>query len=237
MSIRDFYILGLPVSTEIGDIQFIKVKDYPQYYMDLQVVSWGKLEVIGKYSEINKDGTLDEMIDEMRKLSLYEIAMGLSDMRESYENVFLKSLDNEDALAMINIDNFDYYRQLIMEMNFVKEEKINPNPEIQEAVERSKRVKSRDSDKLTFSDVCSSVVAYSGKSYDDILNFTIYQLYMTFYRIGQIKNYDTTTLFSTVSSEKINIESWSKHIDPYEDEKHYMTESEFRNTTGKAIGE
>jgi hypothetical protein len=42
MDIKEFYILGLPIETEIGKCHFLKVKEYPDYFMDLQIVSMTK---------------------------------------------------------------------------------------------------------------------------------------------------------------------------------------------------
>ncbi|MEH6944818.1 hypothetical protein [Bacillus sp. JJ722] len=58
---------------------------------------------------------------------------------------------------------------------------------------------------------------------------------MTYYRIGHIKNYDTSTLFATVSPPKLKIDSWSKHIDIFADEKHFITKEEFNKNTGSAF--
>jgi hypothetical protein len=226
MNIKEFYILGLPIQTEIGNCHFIKVKEYPDYFMDLQVISLTKNHIINKYHELNKDRSLDEFIEELNRVSLYEIAIGIPDVKESYFNVFSKVFNDDQTLTMLTEENFDYYRKLIMEMNVLKEEKLSPNPEIQRAIDRSRALKSQDGDKLEFSDIVSSVVGYNGLSYIDLNEFTVYQLYMTYYRIAQIKNYDTTTLFATVASDKVNIENWSKHINLYEEENHSITKDQ-----------
>jgi hypothetical protein len=232
MDIKEFYILGLPIQTEIGECQFLKVKEYPDYFMDLQIVSMTKDQLVYKYTEMNKGGVLNELIEELQRLPLYEIVIGIPELQQSYYKLFNKVFNNEDSLLQINMENFDYYRKLVMTMNCMKEEIINPNPEIQKAIERSKRVKSLDGEKTEFADIVTSVVGFNGLSYQNINEFTIYQLYMTYYRIAQFKNYDTTTLFSTVSSEKIKIDSWGKHINLFEEEKHFVTKEEFnKNTT------
>lgn len=239
MDIPEFYILGLPIQTELGDCNFLLVKEYPDYFMDLQVVSLSKLQIIHKYSELNKNGNLDELIEELNKVSLFEIAMGISDITQSYIRLFSKVFNTENNFPFEQCDEktFDYYRKLIMKMNCMKEEVVNPNPEIQRALERSKRVKAQESDKLEFSDIISSVVGHNGLSYRDMNEFTVYQLYMTYHRIAQMKNYDTQTLFATVSTEKIKIDSWSKHINLFEEEKHAVEYEKFKKTTGSVIND
>jgi hypothetical protein len=236
MDIKEFYILGLPIKTDIGECQFIRVKEYPDYFMDLQVVSLTKLHLINKYSEINKDGSLNEFIDEMKKHDLFELVFTIRELQESYIRLFSKVFNDDKSILKITKENFDYYRKLIMEMNCLKEEVINPNPEIQRAIERSKRVKASESEKLEFHDIVSSVVGYNGLTYRDLNEFTIYQLYMTYYRIAQIKNYDTSCLFATVS-DKVKVDSWSKHINMFEEEKHYVEHDKFKKTTGSVFNE
>lgn len=238
--VPEFYILGLPIETEVGFCHFFKVKDYPNYFYDLQIFSWSKDELIYKYTEINKDGSLNEFISQLRNLTLFEIVTSITELQTAYYNVFSKAFKDNDVtevLEKINNENFSYLRNLIMKMNVLKEEKINPNPEIQRHLERSKRVKAKEAEKITFADIVSSVVGFNGLSYADLNEFTIYQLYMTYYRIAQIKNYDTSTLFATVSTEKISIENWSKHIDLFEEEQHTLTYDQFKKKVGSAIND
>lgn len=235
--IKEFYILGLPIETDLGYCHFLKVKEYPNYFMDLQILGLTKNHIISKYNEMNKDRSLDEFIEELHKASLFEIAVGIPEIKQSYISLLSKVLKNDYAADGLNEENFYYIRSLIMTMNCLKEEKVNPNPEIQKALERSKRVKAREGEKLEFADIVTSVVGHKGLTYDDIHNYSIYQLYMTYYRIAQFKNYDTTTLFATVAADKVQIDSWSKHINLFEEEKHVISHDEFKKTTGSVVSE
>lgn len=237
LNIKEFYTTGLPIETDIGLCHFIKIKDYPTCFMDLQIIGMSKNEIINKYSQLNKDGSLNEFLNELNKHDLFEISTIIPEIQIAYYNIFLKVFLDEEVLLKITPENFNSIRLLIMEMNCIKEEEINPNPEIQKAIERSKRVKNQNNEKLTFSDISSSIVAFTGKSYEDINEMTIYQFYITYHRIARFKNYDTSTLFATVSNEKVNIESWSKHIDLFTEEKHAISHDEFKKTTGSVINE
>lgn len=235
MDIKEFYILGLPIETDIGKCHFLKVKEYPDYFMDLQIVALTKQHIYQKYYDLNKDGSLDEFLERLKEVDLFEIASSIPQISESYEKIFIKAFNDIKIMNEINENNFSYFRSLVLKMNGIKEEEINPNPEIQRAIERSKRVKSLDSEKLEFADIVTSVVGHNGLTYDDINEFTIFQLYMTYYRIAQFKNYDTSTLFATVAADKVKIDSWSKHINLFEDEKHFISESEFKKSTGSVF--
>lgn len=234
---QEFFILGEPIETTIGECHFLTVKEYPKYFMDLQVVSLTKNHIINKYSEINKDGSLSELIDELHKADLFEIVTGIPEIKSSYQRLFDKVFRGKDVFDLIKEAEFLGYRQLVMTMNGLKEEVVNPNPEIQRAIERSRRVKAQESEKLAFSDIVTSIVGFNGLTYDDIKKFTIFQFYMTYYRIAQIKNYDTSTLFATVAADKVKIDSWSKHINLFEDEKHFISEDEFKKSTGSVFNE
>lgn len=230
-NVEEFYILGEPIETEIGDCKFLLVKEFPNYASDLQIISLTKNHIINLYSEQYKTHPdLKDLIKEMSNYSHFEIVFGTPEFKDAYFNIFSKVF-NEHVIEKITEDNFDTYRKLVMKMNCQKEELINPNPEIQAAIERSKRVKSQESEPLHFSDIVTSIVGHNGLTYRDINNFTIYQLYMTYYRISRIKNYDTSTLFATVSTEKIKIESWSKHINLFEEEKHSISLGKFNKNT------
>lgn len=230
--LKEFYFLGTPVETEIGQVEFIKVKEYPTYIYDLQIFSMSKNEIYYNYNKLNKNGELNDFLKKIKKMSLYDIVLNVNEVKKAYLNVFLRVFSDESILEKINKDNFYNYRKLIMEMNCVKEKYFSSNPVIQRAIERSERLKSQESGKLEFSDIASTIVAFSGKSYEDLIDMTIYQFFLTFYRICQIKDYDTSTLFATVAGDKVQIESFFKHIDMFEEEKHGFTRQEFSKVVG-----
>lgn len=234
--IQEFYVLGIPIQTDIGECTFIKVWEYPDYIVDLLTVAMTKNSIIHKYIGMNENGYLTEYIEELKKADLFTIVGSIPELQQAYFNLFRRSFNNDEAIAEINSENFHYYRNLILKINCTKEDNANPNPEIQAFIEASRKAKLLESDNLEFADMVSSIVGYNGLTYDDINNFTIYQLYMTFYRIGHFKNYDTSSLFATVS-DKVKIESWSKHINLFEEEKNTISQKEFRKTTGSIISE
>jgi hypothetical protein len=63
---------------------------------------------------------------------------------------------------------------------------------------------------------------------------TVLQLYSVFYRLGAFKNYETTTLFATVSGD-VKIESWSKKIDMYERETSRIKKQDFDKKYGSLL--
>lgn len=230
--LEEFYILGLPIETIIGDCHHLLVRDYPILQSDLKIFSLTKQHFLNALSKENND---KEMLKEVEKMELVQIVLSFEDIRESYERVFDYFFQKKNALAEVgDVNQFNYLRGLILRLSCIQEEKINPNPEIQEAIERSRRIKAQESGKLEFSDIITSVSAYTGKNYREISEMTLYQLYMEFYRVVQLINYQTSTLFATVA-EKVEIDDWKKHIKMFEEEKHYITQGQFNKDIKQKI--
>ena len=232
---KEFYILGLPINTSIGECQFLKVKDYPDYYMHLQYASMTKDHILLTYRKANKSGDLNSALEAMENMTHLELVVGLEEFNKIYAELFIKLFGDPDVLSKLTNENFPVIRKMILDMNCVKEEKVNPNPEIQAAIERSIRVKNQSGENLGFQDIISSIVGFNGLTYSDMNDMTIYQLYMTFQRISTIKGYDTSTLFATVSP-KADITSWCKPIDLLAEETHGMTREEFDKKSDSIFG-
>lgn len=224
--LRDFYILGLPIETSIGECHFIKIKDYYKFAQYLNLVRMSRDEIA--YSLFSANQT--ESSKEVKKLTLFEVVTQLPLFTEAYHKVLSKMFNDEGILEKVTHENFTEIRKLILDMNLLKEEKINPNPIIQKAIERSKRLKSLESSELNLTNMISSIVAFGSSDYEKIVNWTIYQVYMTFLRIALLKKYDTSTLFATVDPDHAkNIEDWSKDIEIFEDDNHTLSKKEAEN--------
>lgn len=65
----EFFITGEPISTELGECRFIKVKEYGQLANYLRLIKMSKKEIIYVYSkeDVNRFGELDELIAELKK--------------------------------------------------------------------------------------------------------------------------------------------------------------------------
>ncbi|MEK5501472.1 hypothetical protein [Bacillus sp. FSL M8-0168] len=227
---QKLFILGIPVDTPIGKCHFLKMKDYNDYAAYLNLIKMSKNEIVYRYSQLNKNGELNELIEEMKKLPLFDIVNQLPNFNEAYSEVFQKVFQNEDIFKLIDRDNFISIRKLIIEMHCLKEEKISPNPEVQRRIEQSKRLKRQEQELLEVYDMISSIMAFTGVPYKEIAEMTMYQMYMTFYRIDRIKDYDTSILFATVSPEAgKNIKHWSEHVDLFEEESHALTDEQVKN--------
>ena len=233
----DTFITGEPIETAIGDCRFFTVREYQKVSQDLSMMSLSKDHIINLMcKEKNPTPEYVAFVNHLMTLSLYEIVQQLPEFKYAYDRIFKAAFPNGGS-EKINAGTFPKIRELILLMNCVTEEKVNPNPEIQAAIDRSKRVKASEGAKLKFSDLVSSIAMYSGITYKQINDFTIHQLYMSYHRISYFKNYDTTTLFATVPGSKVKIDNWSTHIDLYEEDKHAVDYKEFKKTTGNMLND
>jgi len=228
-NIPDFYILGLPVDTPIGQCSFIKVKEYPDLIEFLNYIQLSRQHFINTLKEQHTDV---EELKIIENISLFQLVSETANLKAVYQIVFSFVFNDEEIFNNITEELFNDYRSLILKMNGMKEEYINPNPEIQKWIDKSKKFKAGNQEPFFFEDMVSSVVGYNGLSYSDINEMTIYQLTITFQRIAKIKNYDTSTLFSTVATEKMSIEQWCGHIDLFKEENHGISKDEFDDKSG-----
>ncbi|MFK8370350.1 hypothetical protein ACI702_19390, partial [Bacillus velezensis] len=107
------------------------------------------------------------------------------------------------------------------------EEKIVENDELQEFHDLNNQLKLQDSQN-DLKDIASCVAAFNGYTYQEVADMTIYQLYLSYYRMGEIMNYNTSALFATVSAD-VKIGDWNSHVDMYKEEKHHLSTADAKN--------
>lgn len=126
-----------------------------------------------------------------------------------------------DSTNIITTQNYEQIREIIMKQNLIFEQKVYKNKLVQEWANKVLESKSKNSAKISIEDIITTVSVYKGKDYEELIEYTIYQLYADFYRIRKMKKYDTDTLFATVSAEKFTIEDFAEEINmfksPYDD--------------------
>lgn len=226
------YIFGRDVLTSAGYLSPIKVEEYETYSPSLSMMAMDKTYIVYSYLTLPKSPEVDEVISHLVDMDLYEIVQGIPNFMSAYETVYEKVFLDKKDIDNIAYENFDEVRKTILEMNCLSEESAMINLDksarsyldirVQKAVERSKRVKANESsgeDSPELEDIITSVVVGAGKSFEEISNWTMYQLYASFNRFAQIKTYESSTLFATVASD-VNIESWSKRLNLFAKDSH-----------------
>lgn len=225
---KDFFFLGKPINTEIGELDFIRLKEYPDYISALNMMKMSKKEIIREHSKFNEDGSLDALIIELKKRSLFDIVHSLlPEFSEAYFKVLSRVVKDPESLQAIDKKIFNNIRKLIMDMHCLTEDKIIDNAELQEFHDISKTLKQQDSQN-DLKDIASCVAAFNGYTYEEISEMTMYQLYLSYYRMSEVMNYNTSTLFATVSPD-VKVGDWSNHVDLYKEETYHLDSKEAKN--------
>lgn len=159
----------------------------------------------------------------------YIYTLGIVDLYYKIVDMF-KFCFKEDVFDKIsNNEEFEEYRDLIMEINCIFYEKPNPNPEIEKFKRYERIMQEKKHGKVTFESMYTSVGLALGKDPDYM---TLYKFHKYFERLMQFKNNEATTLFATVS-DKIEIVPWYQHIEKEEEE--YITEQQLMKNSQKDL--
>lgn len=243
MSNSTKYVLGRPIETSAGQIKHIRVEEYDDYTHYLQMMAQDKSYIVYSYLKMEKSPELLELVEQIVDMEFYEVVLGLPHYRAAYEVVYEKSFVKKEDIDNISYDNFEEIRKVILQLNCVKIQKAAINMDkdhrsylstkVQEAFDRSARVKAQDAKSMgqeppELQDIISVVVVGANKSYEEIADWSMYQLYMAYSRYSQIQAYKSSVLFATVSTDP-KIESWSNPINLFEDTKHYIEEDKFNS--------
>lgn len=227
-----------PFELDYCMLRFLTFEEYLDLADILGLISMNNLHIYYTYKKLIPNPTEDEKVQilELKETPLREIILRDSYFLKTYLQIIeLVTAFKEDfTVEYIFEDNdrFMEFRQCIMDMNLLKEEKVFKNEELQEGLEIGKKMQQDKSDALLPEDIITSVVALTSNSFEDVLSMSIYQVYAIYARLNSIMNYKTTTLFATVSSD-VNIEAWNKHINLLEKENTSdMKRSEFENKFG-----
>lgn len=234
---RDFFIFGEPIETKFGKVRFLTYKEFLTYQSYLSSISMNSLHIFYYYKKIIKNATDEDLkvLEELKNTNLYEIVLSTPQFLQVYVDIFnmLTTFNDGFELAHLfeNQDDFMEMRQLIMDMNVITEEEVNPNEEIQSYIDASRELKQQESEKQSHTDIISTIVVGVGVDYDTVLNWNVIRVYSALLRISAFKNSEITALFATVS-DKVKLETWQKHIDLFEKEKTGMKMSEFNKKYG-----
>lgn len=238
---KDMFIFGDDVITDYGKIRFLSYKEFLMCPNEVALIGQNVLHIYYYFlNDLNKRNAKKEELDalkEIKESNLLEIVLSTPALLSAYLKVFNLVFDMnseqdvsfEKLFSDVNI--FMFVRKIVMDMNIIVEERVSPNEVIQKAFERSNRIKSRNAPKQSNGDIITSIVANTNYNYRDVGDMTVFQVYALYARIGAIFNHKTTTLFATVA-DKVEIESWNKHINLFEQEQDNMSREQFNSKFG-----
>lgn len=217
-NIEEFYILGLPIQTDIGIVYPTQVKDY------YKLMQYGSLL-------LNTDRTLGrhflkgiediEFRKQIAKIikqdSFFALMNGLAEV--DYENEVnpLGVLQNEfrelfefcfkeDVYDKIKTaDEFDYYLKLIRDINGIYYREPRKNALLEAYTQAEERLKGGTKGaKVSFEGKYTSIWLATGQ---EPKNMALYQFEKLFERLTKFKNFDLTSLYSLFSKD-IQPEDW-----------------------------
>lgn len=230
-NIKELYILGKPISTQLGNFRFVKVKEFDKLMPYISYLNLQKFEIIDAIRKISPE--IAKEVKDMSFIDLIKETVDVFEVHSVYKKLFV-FLTGEDLFDNIETDEeFEKYRDLIMEMNAIQKEEKNINPEIQKWNNYSKMYsKMKSNGDTSFESIYTSVEAFTGR---DVNEMTIYKMYAIFNRISQFKEHDMTVLFRSVSDE-VKITPWYKHIDVNKKDEKQLTSLEKLMQSQKTLG-
>jgi hypothetical protein len=214
------YIFAKPDYIEgIGNIHPIKLKDHDEFLECSSFLYFSKNHFAEDYRELpllqlilfglGKE-IVEQLIVTMGKMFALTLCKKV--------NFFMIDKDtygfvSEDQSCMINADNYEELRQLTMRQNLMFEQKVYKDKIVQNMMNKVFEQRAKNSIKMEFEDMISTVSVFTGKHYWDLSEYTIYQLKSDFDRISKFKKYDTGIAVSCVSSEPVNVEYFAERVD------------------------
>ena len=236
---KNIFIFGKPMDTKFGIMRNLTYEEFLFISKDINIISQNTLHIYYQYLEMYKNNraSQEEMdaLKDFKDIDLYDLVQTMSQLKDAYLRTYQLVFDKNEEYKIYDIfdtkEDFHFVRKLFMDMNVLIEDSVSPNEEIQRAIERSRRMKKNTSENNTFVDITTSIVASTSYSFEEVADLNIFQVYAIYARIGAIYNYQTSTLFATVA-EKVNIESWNKHINLFEEENNVISKDEFDRKFG-----
>lgn len=205
---KELWILENPIETKIGNLRFIKVKEYEKLLMFSSILQVDKQKAIQFIKNNYKDiPEIDQVVESLNVLPFIQIIKEVKwlGLYEGYIGLFNFCFEDKGTFDLIQTDEeLEFYVNLIKEMNCIEFEKVSNNPELAYYDKLARIARERKGEVITF----KSMVTNVGLHKDNVLDISIYSLHEYFNAIATNKNYDTATLFQTVSTEQLQITPW-----------------------------
>lgn len=234
-NVKELYVLEKPIETKIGYIYPVLVDDYYEFLKFNGVLNFDKNALISYFKDLTgQNEEFQPFLDLVEELDLFDFIVicgvdeykgsFLYDLYDGYKKLFEFCFKDDVFHLIENNNDFDEYINIIRDINGVKYEPASSNPEIERRNQMKRRLDAMKGENITFEDMFISVCVGLQKLPSEVNKMTIFNFYKIFAGIGQFKNYDTSTLFATVSSE-VKIEPWYKSTE-VKKEQAYITEDQ-----------
>lgn len=209
-------ILGLPEHVDkIGNIYPVRIKDYDEFMENCDVLLYNKDHFDG-VGELKLFDILMVVLGEnfkQKMINLIKICL-------KQDNVKFVALKNFSGFIFgdtnyIDADNFEEFKKIVLRQNLLFEPKVYKNKLVQEWAEKALRAKMKDSINITIDDKITTVVSFTGISYETIAEMTIFQLEATFNRICKFMDYITSVHVLCAGTTDIKLSHFAEFVDLY----------------------
>lgn len=218
------YIFGKSEFVHGIEIFPIRMKDYDEFMENSGILSFGLVHFPEEYQ---KDYKLLDLLTYATNEEFQQSLIKTLSLALKKEVIFVVSDENPKEYAymagddaVINRNNFDEIRRVIMKQNLIFEKKVYNNPLVEKWANKVLEKRRKSSVKITVEDMITTIVS-TGIPFESIQNMTIYQMNALFQRISKLESYRTTVAFKCAGAEKIQIEHFAEYInmfkDPYDD--------------------
>lgn len=240
--VKDLLIFGEPIETFYGTFRFYSYKEYIENLSSLAVI---KTTSLGFYYAVRSDmkknnATLAEL-QELKKtqdITLFEHVKSRPEIAQHYTKVFDDVLKSDlfdsfsyEVIVQLKEEDFLNMRNIVLNMNMLKEEKMSPSPTVQDRLDKDREFKSKNSSSPNTETMFSALFVYTGKSYNELRELTAYQVISTYYRIHAINNFNTSVIFASVGAE-IDWKSWDENNTIMDEQIEGMSGAEFNKNIG-----
>lgn len=249
---KEYFIFGKSLETPFGTIRFYSYKEYQERMKELSIISFSMLKFYYLFRSFlieQKAPRSDrKALMSLKEMDLYDFLrtsylQGDKGYLEAYMTVFSDLITNENDVDFTDpevyfkyMDHEQFYelREIVMTMNLLKEEKMSPNPRVQEFLEKSKRFKNKGKVAPNTETIFSSIFIESGVPYSELLKMTAYQILATYSRIHAHKDFEISSLFATVSGE-VEISPWDRNSTFFDEEEVGLDLAKVKQDYNKAL--
>lgn len=239
-------LFDIPYSDRMLVLYPIKVKDYKEFekyikfflfskkhygldnndnlYEFIIAMNLAKLKSDNKNKDITNDELLIMTLGDMGRAFSLICRETISYNEEEFKNGDISFANNTGSIS-ISRNNFEKIRQIILKQNVIKEPKIFANATEQRLGEKYMLALRKKSNGKTISELgemANLISCSTGKTYEQLYEQNILQLYADFYRCASIESYKANVLFRTVS-DTVKVNEYTEEIisnlysDPYKD--------------------
>lgn len=236
-------ILGKPIETQFGQIRFYSYQEYINNIEHLTLISFSVLKFYYTYrTQLKEMGASQEELVELKKMQeieLFDFVMSNPEVLHAYLKVINDVVTPNEAydfsqaelISRMDINDFYTLREIIMQMNLLKEEKMSPSPRVQDQLDKGKAFRMKDKEAPNTDTILSSIFVATGTPYHELSEMTAYQIISTYHRVHAFSDFMLSALFATVSAD-VKLLPWDSNSEIMKEEKQGMSSDEFDEKIG-----